>query len=76
MSLNRNYWLIENKLHYVKDDTFGEDRSTIRANHGTKNMASLRNFALSLLRISGVLNIKRCVDNFKYASHLLLNSFF
>lgn len=41
--LKRNYWQIENKLHYRKDFVFGEDRSTIRARHGTRNMAGLRN---------------------------------
>lgn len=66
MFLKRDYWSIENKLHYRKDFVFGEDRSTIRAEHGPANMASLRNFANSLLMANGIDNVKRCVDNFKY----------
>ena len=64
--LKRDYWSIENKLHYRKDFVFGEDRSTIRAEHGPENMASLRNFAISLLMANDIDNVKRCVDNIKY----------
>ena len=66
MQLKREYWAIENQLHYRKDFVFGEDRSTIRAEHGPQNMATLRNFAVSLMMASGVQNIKRCVDNLRY----------
>jgi hypothetical protein len=58
----RDHWLIENRVHYIKDDTFGEDRSTIRAKNGPRVMAALRNFALGVLRTLGVQNIKRWVD--------------
>ncbi len=66
MQLKREYWAIENKLHYRKDFVFGEDRSTIRAEHGPQNMATLRNFAVSFLMANGIKNVKRCVENFKY----------
>jgi hypothetical protein len=64
--LKRNYWAIENKLHYRKDMVFGEDRSTIRARNGPANMASLVNFALGIMQVTGIVNIKRCVDNLRY----------
>lgn len=64
--LKRSYWDIENKLHYVKDNTFGEDRSTIRARFGPQNMSALRNLAVSIYRALGIENIKRCVDNIRY----------
>ena len=48
---------IENGLHYVKDVTMGEDRSTVHADNGPKIMAALRNTALSLLRLAGVSTI-------------------
>ena len=44
---------IENGLHYVKDVTLGEDRSTVHADNGPKIMAALRNTAVSLLRRAG-----------------------
>lgn len=68
MHLKRDYWQIENKLHYRKDFVFGEDRSTIRVRYGPENMSALRNFAVSLLMANNIDNVKRCVDNFRYGS--------
>jgi hypothetical protein len=57
LALNRHHWGIENKLHYVRDVTFDEDRSRVRKNAGPHVMASLRNLAISLLRMAGADNI-------------------
>lgn len=57
LSLNRNHWIIENGLHYVRDFTFDEDRCRIRKHSGARVMASLRNLVISLLRLAGVKNI-------------------
>ena len=53
LQLKRGHWIIENGLHYVKDVTMGEDKSTIHCDNGPKVMAALRNTALSLLRYAG-----------------------
>jgi len=53
LQLKRGHWIIENGLHYVKDVTMGEDKSTIHCDNGPKVMAALRNTALSLLRHAG-----------------------
>jgi len=53
LTLKRGHWTIENGLHYVKDVTMGEDKSTVHADNGPKIMAALRNTALSLLRRAG-----------------------
>ena len=68
LDLKREYWAIENKLHYRKDFVFGEDRSTIRAKNGPENMSFLRNFAIGLLMANNVTNVKRCVDNIRYGT--------
>src|SRR5947209_3234614 len=47
LKLKRGHWTIENGLHYVKDVTLGEDRSTVHADNGPKIMAALRNTAIS-----------------------------
>lgn len=57
LSLNRLHWGIENKLHYVRDVTFDEDRSRVRKKSGPHVMASLRNLAISVLRMAGADNI-------------------
>jgi predicted transposase YbfD/YdcC len=58
----RGHGSIENRQHYVRDVTLGEDRSRIRHNPGL--FARLRSFALNLLRSSGVTNIAEALyDN-------------
>jgi len=46
-------YTIENGLHYVKDVTMGEDKSTVHTDNGPKIMAALRNTVVSLLRRAG-----------------------
>ena len=53
LKLKRGHWTIENLLHYVKDVTMGEDRSTVHKDNGPKIMAALRNTAVSLMRRAG-----------------------
>lgn len=53
----RGHWGIENRLHWVRDVTFGEDASRVRTGDAPHVMASLRNIGLNLLRIHGVVNI-------------------
>jgi predicted transposase YbfD/YdcC len=53
----RGHWHIENRLHWVRDVTFGEDHSQIRTGHGPAVMATLRNLAISIHRRHGATNI-------------------
>ena len=53
----RGHWEIENRLHWVSDVTYQEDRSLVRAGTAPRVMASLRSLAISLLRIDGHANI-------------------
>ena len=48
---------IENRLHWIPDVDFDQDRSQIRTGHGPQVMATLRNTAISLLRLAGATNI-------------------
>jgi predicted transposase YbfD/YdcC len=57
LKLWREHWHIENKLHWVRDVTYGEDQSQVRAGHIPQVMAALRNVAISLLRLLGETNI-------------------
>ena len=50
LRINRGHWGIENRSHYVRDVTYDEDRSQIRARNGPQAMACLRNFAIGTLR--------------------------
>jgi predicted transposase YbfD/YdcC len=53
----RGHWQIENRLHWVRDVTYDEDRSRVRTGAAPRVMASLRNLAISALRIAGHNNI-------------------
>ena len=53
LDLNRGHWSIENGLHDVRDVSFGEDRSRLRAGSASQIMAALRNVAICALRLAG-----------------------
>jgi predicted transposase YbfD/YdcC len=47
--LIRAHWGIENRLHYVRDVTWGEDACRVRKGSGPEILAALRNTANYLL---------------------------
>lgn len=57
----RGHWTVENRLHWIRDVTYDEDRSQVRTGTGPRAMASLRNLAISILRINGIANIARAL---------------
>jgi len=62
LEANRGHWSIENRVHWVRDVTFDEDRSRIRKGNGAHIMASIRNIVISIFRIAGyVKNIAAAV---------------
>lgn len=61
LAWGRGHWSIENRSHYVRDVTFGEDASRIRTGSGPEIMAALRNAAIGFLRITGATNIAETV---------------
>ena len=48
---NRMHWTIENRVHYVIDWNFDEDRSRIRTGFGPENVTRLRRFAVGILTL-------------------------
>jgi predicted transposase YbfD/YdcC len=57
LRLVRGHWAVENRLHWVRDVTFGEDLSQVRKGATPQVMAALRNAVLGLLRGAGWPNI-------------------
>ena len=53
----RGHWAIEDRLHWVRDMTYGEDHSQVRTASGPRVMAALRNLAITILRLSGATSI-------------------
>ena len=56
-AIARGHWLIEDRLHWARDVTYDEDRSQIRTRNGPRVMASLRNLAITILRLTGQTSI-------------------
>ena len=46
----RSHWGIENRLHWVLDVVFNEDRGRTRKDNGPENFAVLRHLALNIMR--------------------------
>src|SRR5436190_5570972 len=67
LDLTRGHWSIENGLHYVRDVSFGEDRSRLRTGSAPQIMAALRNLAITLIHRSGSSQIAASRRHF--ASH-------
>jgi predicted transposase YbfD/YdcC len=55
----RSHWGIENRDHYVRDVTMGEDASRIRQRPG--GMARIRSAALNILRANGIQNVSQAL---------------
>jgi DDE family transposase len=56
----RGHWAIET-LHHVRDTTYAEDASRIRTGNAPSVMATLRNTAISLVRLTGITAIAKAL---------------
>ena len=57
LSWHRGHWGIEDRLHWVRDVTMGEDQNRTRVGSGPQVLAALRNAAISHMRSLGSTNI-------------------
>jgi predicted transposase YbfD/YdcC len=56
----RGHWSIE-ALHHIRDTTYAEDASRLRTGNAPRVMATLRNTAISLLRLTGTTTIAKAL---------------
>ena len=68
----RGHWTIENKVHWVRDVTFGEDSSRVRTGPKPRIMATLRNLVIGLIRQAGYTKIAATIRRIKYDTALLI----
>ena len=70
----RGYWGVENRVHYVRDVTQGEDKSRIRTKPLPQILAIARNLALNLYRDAGFDNMaqaqRKCQFSLKHIASL------
>jgi predicted transposase YbfD/YdcC len=67
----RWHWTIENRDHYVRDVTFGEDASQVRTGAAPQALAALRNALITLLRHEGWPCLPTAIRHFQ--AHLQLS---
>ncbi len=67
LELSRGHWGIENRLHWVRDVTFDEDRCQVRSGAAPHVMSALRNLVIGVLRCAGASNIAAALRT--YAAH-------
>ena len=61
----RAHWGIENGLHYVRDETLGEDRCRVRKGGSAQVLAALRNAAVHLMHAAGESNRRAATERFQ-----------
>jgi predicted transposase YbfD/YdcC len=68
----RKYWHVENKVHYVRDVTQGEDASRLRTGMLPHVMATARDFAINLYRRAGYSNMAQATRDCSFSfQHIL-----
>jgi len=60
----RQHWTIENRDHYVRDDTMGEDRGQAHKGSAAQALAALRNAVIALIRYQGWTNIAAALRHY------------
>ena len=53
LELVRNHWVIENRVHYVRDFTYDEDRCRAHVRDLPRNLSCLTNAAIAIVRCDG-----------------------
>jgi predicted transposase YbfD/YdcC len=66
LALWRGHWGIENRLHWIRDSHWREDRCRVRTPRGAHNLASFRNVAINLLRITKTPNLAAAIRQNAY----------
>lgn len=69
LDLVRGHWSIENRLHYVRDVSFGEDRSRLRTGTAPQILAAFRNLTITLIHRSGSSQIAATRRHFASCPH-------
>jgi len=64
LDVNRAHWSIENRLHYVRDVTMGEDACRVRTGSAPEVLAGIRNSVIALARHDGQANIAAALRHY------------
>jgi predicted transposase YbfD/YdcC len=76
LQLNRKHWAIENRLHYRRDVTLGEDASQVRVKGAPEVLAALNGGILALMDFLGVKNVAHQMRHYCAQYHEVLQLLF
>lgn len=62
----RGHWAIENRVHYVRDVTFGEDAHQMHIGNAPQALAALRNAIMNRLRAAGWTNMAAALRHYAH----------
>jgi predicted transposase YbfD/YdcC len=60
----RGHWTIENREHYVRDETWREDRCQLHKGNAAQALAAIRNLLMAVLRYQGCTNVAETIRSF------------
>lgn len=63
----QGHWTIENRVHYVRDVTLGEDAHQMHTGNAPQALAALRNAWLNILRTAGWTNIAAALRQYSWS---------
>jgi predicted transposase YbfD/YdcC len=69
LELNQKHWSVENRLHYRRDVTLGEDGSQVRIKGAPETLAVINSGILALMDYLGVKNVPSMMQHFNYRYH-------
>jgi predicted transposase YbfD/YdcC len=69
----QGHWGIETRLHWIRDVTYDEDHSQVRTGNAPTVMATIRNIAITVLRILGWNNIAQANRHHSRDPHRVAN---
>lgn len=75
LTLWRQHWHIENRVHYVTDVTLGEDACRVRSGAGPRVLSALRRTVLTTLRAHDLSNVAEALRSFAQFPYRALAQF-
>jgi len=75
LSWNLGHWAIENRSHYIRHVTFGEDARQVRKGNAPDVLAALRNGLVTWLRAERIDNTAAALGKHAYQGAQLLARF-
>jgi predicted transposase YbfD/YdcC len=66
-----NHWCIENNLHWVKDEVYGEDKHTLRKGKAPQVMSFIRSMCITMCNALKVKSTSDVIHNLQKSTRLL-----